>query len=88
METQFELNIFKAPSIKALKALYYKSKSYIVEKSNLDNEAARLVRVSKKYVKLPALRKSLRKTENELNIFRKTTIETLKSAYYESISIV
>jgi hypothetical protein len=88
METQFELNIFKAPSIKALEALYYKSKNYIVEKSNLDNEAARLVRVSKKYVKLPALRKSLKKTENELNIFRKTTIETLKSAYYESISIV
>jgi len=88
MKTQHELKIFKAQSIKALKTLYYKSKTYIVEKSNLNNETASLVRVSKKFIKLPALRKSLKKTENELNIFRKTTIETLKSAYYESTCIV
>jgi hypothetical protein len=88
MKTQQELNIFKAPSIKALKALYYKSKTYIIEKSNLDNETAYLVRVSKKLIKSPAIRKSLKKTKKELNIFRKTTIETLKSAYYESTCIV
>lgn len=88
MKTQHELKIFKNQSIKALKVLYYKSKNYLVEKSNQDNKTASLVRVSRKLIKSPAIRKSLKRTENELNIFRKITIEKLKSAYYESISIV
>jgi hypothetical protein len=88
MQTLNYLNIFKVPSINALKKLYYKSKKYIVEKSNMENETVSLVRVTKQLIKSPMLRKSLKRMNNELKIFNKITIETLKKSYHESISVV
>lgn len=88
MKAYTDLNIFKVPSINALEKLYFKSKKYIVEKSNIENETASLVRVTKQLIKSPILRKSLKRMNNELKIFSKTTIETLKTTYHESIGIV
>lgn len=88
MEAYKDLNIFKVSTINALEKLYYKSKKYIVEKSNIESETASLVRATKHLIKSPILRKSFKRMNNELKIFKRITIENLKTTYYESIGIV
>lgn len=88
MKANQELKIFKATSIEKLKALYYKSKTYLTEKNRLIVEFNQTEKELSNFNKIPILKKSLNKIENELKIFKKTTIETLKSTYYESIGII
>lgn len=88
MKTENELNIFKTPSIEILKSLYYKSKAYVLDKRRFEVEATCIVKVSTQIIKSPIVKKSLDKLEKELRIFKTQNIETLKSSYYESISIV
>jgi hypothetical protein len=88
MKPKQELKIFKATSIELLKSLYYKSKAFLAEENihNIVSEPIQLVSIP--FRKIHIVKKSIHKIENELNIFKKTTIETLKSKYYESIGIV
>jgi len=88
MKTQNELNIFKTMSIEVLKSLYYKSKAYLIEKSRFEVETVCLAKASRHFRESPIIRKSLKKIGNELKIFKKASIETLKSSYNESIGIV
>jgi hypothetical protein len=88
MKAYKDLTIFKVPSINDLEKLYFKSKKYIVEKSNMEDETASFVRVTKQLIKSPNLRKSLKRMNNELKIFSKTSIDKLKTTYHESIGIV
>jgi hypothetical protein len=88
MKAKQELKIFKATSIEKLKALYYKSKTYLTEKNRLIVEFNQTEKELSHFSKIPILKKSLNKIENELKIFKKTNIETLKSTYYESIGII
>ena len=88
MKTKNELSIFKTPSIKVLKSLYYKSKSYLLEKNLFEDETNCIMKVSRHITQSPIVKKSLDKLENELRIFKTPNIETLKSSYHESISIV
>ena len=82
-----ELNIFKTPNIEILKSLYYKSKSYLLNKSKLETEFNYFEKISTRIIE-PIVKKSLDKLEKELRIFKTSSIETLKSSYYESIGIV
>jgi len=88
MKAKQELKIFKATSIEKLKALYYKSKTYLTEKNRSIVEFNQTEKELSHFNKIPILKKSLNKIENELKIFKKTNIETLKSTYYESIGII
>jgi len=88
MKTKQELKIFNTTSIEILKSLYYKSKTYL-EKECLPNVTALPIQiVSTPFRKMPIVKKSINKIENELKIFKNSSIETLKSKYYESIGIV
>ena len=88
MKTKQELKIFNATSIEILKSLYYKSKTYLEKEciTNVVTLPSQLV--STPFRKMPIVKKSINKIENELNIFKNSSIETLKSKYYESIGIV
>ena len=78
MKTKNELNIFKTPSIKVLKSLYFKNKSYMLEKNLFEDKTNRLINISRQITKSPIVNKSLNKLENELRIFKTKNIETLK----------
>ena len=84
MKPKQELKIFKATSIELLKKLYSKSKSYLTENKTWEVVIDRLENESRHLGEIPILKKSLNKIENELKIFRKVNIETLKTAYYET----
>jgi hypothetical protein len=88
MKTQNELNIFKTMNIEVLKSLYYKSKAFLIENRSLEVETDCLAKASRYFRESPIIRKSLKKIGNELKIFKKASIETLKSSYNESIGIV
>lgn len=87
MKTEKELSIFQIPSIEMLKSLYYKSKAYVLDKSRFEAEANCFTKVSTQIID-PIVKRSWNKIEKELKIFKQTTIEALKSSYYESIGIV
>jgi hypothetical protein len=88
MKTKQELKIFNATSIEVLKSLYYKSKTYL-EKECIPSVVTLPIQiVSAPFRKVPIVKKSINKIENELKIFKNSSIETLKSKYYESIGIV
>lgn len=76
------LNLFEIPSVETLKSLYYKSKAYLIE-TNFENETAVIFKASKQLSELPIVRKSFKKIEDSLEIFKISTIEMLKSAYFE-----
>ena len=88
MKAKQELKIFQATSIEKLKKLYYKSKSYLTEKNKLIVEFNQTEIKLDNFRKIPIMKKSVRRIDNELKIFSKTTIENLKAKYYESIGIV
>lgn len=87
MKTEKELSIFQTPSIEMLKSLYYRSKAYVLDKSRFEAETNCFTKVSTQIID-PIVKRSWNKIEKELKIFKQTTIETLKSSYYESIGIV
>ncbi len=87
MKTEKELSIFQTPSIDILKSLYYKSKAYVLDKSKFEAETNCFAKVSTQIID-PIVKKSWNKLEKELKIFKQTTIEALKSSYYESIGVV
>ena len=88
MKAKQELKIFKTTSIEKLKKLYYRSKTYLTEKNRLIVEFNQTEIKLSNFRKIPIMKKPVRKIDNELKIFRKTTIENLKAKYYESIGIV
>lgn len=88
MKTMNELSIFKTTSIEVLKSLYYKSKSYILNKQQIEVKSNYVIHVTGKITASPIVKKSLNKLENELKIFNIYSIETLKKLYNESIGIV
>lgn len=88
MNANQELKIFHVTSIEKLEALYFKSKSYLTEANRLIVEFNQTDRELSQFSKMPILNKSLNKIENELKIFKITTIESLKLKYYESIGTV
>ena len=88
MNANQELKIFHVTSIEKLKALYFKSKNYLTETNRLIVEFNQTDSELGQLSKMPILKKSLNKIENELKIFKITTIETLKLKYYESTGTV
>ena len=89
MKSKQELKIFKTISIEKLKVLYYKSKMYLAEKNRLIVELNQIEEEELcPIIKMPIIKKMMSRIENELNIFKKTNLETLKSTYHESIGIV
>jgi hypothetical protein len=88
MNINEELNIFKTPCIKGLKLIYYKSKSFVFENNFFEDNADSFSKVTKHITNFPSLKKSLKKQEKELRIFKTYSIEMLKYLYYESIGIV
>ena len=81
----YSLNIFRSPNIEALKFLYHKSIAYVYDQNywKIDdtNENAEIIGVESD-VKRKYRYKKLGK---ELNIFKSSSIENLKSLYYKSI---
>lgn len=71
-----------------LRYIYYKSKACIIYNNRQVIHPVSFHKVTRHIRKLPMIKESIENIENELKIFKKTTIETLKSSYYEGIGIV
>lgn len=83
----YDLNIFRAPTIEALKYLYHKSRSIV---SDIDNwmlkDAPEIV--DQNPIELEKLNSSYKYFGKDLKIFQKTTIEKLKENYYANLSFL
>ncbi|MDD3320765.1 MAG: hypothetical protein PHS59_04910 [Paludibacter sp.] len=84
----YNLNIFRSPNIEALKFLYHKSIAYVYDQNywKIDDttENPEIIDVEVDNKK----RYSYKNIGKELNIFKSSSIENLKSLYYKSISFL
>jgi len=85
---EIELRIFNAPSIEALKSLYYHSIGYVFNKQSWDMELTYLRDSFQHYDHLPNAKESFIQLGKELNIFKKPSIDALKFLYNKSIGYV
>ncbi len=88
MKKQKEQNIFMFWSISYLKSLYFKKEIYLIENSKDDLDIKKSSITNNVNNIKHSIRKSLKVFENDLEIFKKISIKTLKSEYYESIGNV
>lgn len=88
MKKQKEQNIFMFWSISYLKSLYFKKEIYLIDNSKDDLDIKKSSITNNVNNIKHSIRKSLKVFENDLEIFKKISIKTLKSEYYESIGNV
>ena len=88
MKKQKEQNIFMFWSISYLKSLYFKKEIYLIDRSKDEIDIKKTSITYKVNNIKHSFRKSLKVFENELEIFKKISIKTLKSEYYESVGNV
>lgn len=84
----YGLNIFRDPNIEALKFLYHKSIEYVYEQNywKFDDVDENAEIIEPEFESKN--RYSYKKIGKELNIFKSTSIDSLKSLYYKSMSFL
>jgi hypothetical protein len=84
MKTENELNIFKTPNLDVLKSMYSKSKAFVSDKINWENEAALISKTFRILNKNHRTKRTLAKIGQELRIFTTPSIEQLNELYIKT----
>jgi len=83
-----ELSIFKAPSIEVLKSLYFASTGIVLNKYSWELEVNNIKETFRQYDNIHHAKKSFVRIGKELKIFRKPSVDVLRSLYHKSFGFV
>jgi len=85
-KTEKELNVFKSPDLEMLKSIYFKSKSYMNDKTSWEKEIALINDAFWQFNRSGKARKTLHYFKNGLRISIKQPVKFAKSTYKKSIT--